>query len=32
MYKTMEEKLIKFIENEYLNVSTSDSLSNKSNQ
>ena len=32
MYKKVQEKLIKFVENEYLNVSTSDSLSNKSNQ
>ncbi len=32
MYKSIEEKLIEFVENEYLNVSTSDSLSNKSNQ
>ena len=32
MYKKVQEKLIKFVENEYLNVSTSDSLSNRSNQ
>ena len=32
LYKSIEEKLIEFVENEYLNVSTSDSLSNKSNQ